>query len=152
MIPASPALSRPQASLLRPGRRLLSGLAVLLALLALLPLLLASVGLFAVLAYHVSRRRHEMGVRMALGAQTPHLSGMVLGQGLRMVAVGLVLGMAGAAAGTRVLQGALFGVEARDPLTLLGVAGMVLGVAILACAVPVWRATRIDPRVALQAD
>ena len=76
-----------------------------LTLLALLPLLLASVGLFSVLAYHVSRRKHEIGVRMALGADAAHVSRLVLGQGLRMVAEGVALGVAGAAAATRVLQG-----------------------------------------------
>jgi len=123
-----------------------------LTLLAILPLLLASVGLFAVLAYHVSRRRHEMGIRLALGAGQVHVGGLVLGQGLRLVLVGVLLGLGGAVAGTRILQGLLFGVGATDPATFLAVSGLVLGVAALACAVPVWRAVRSDPRVALQAE
>jgi putative ABC transport system permease protein len=123
-----------------------------LTLLALLPLLLASVGLFAVLAYHVSRRRHEMGIRLALGARPAHVGGMVLGQGFRPVVVGVALGLGGAVAGTRVLQGLLFGVGATDPATFLSVAGLVLGVAAVACAVPVLRAIRADPRVALQEE
>jgi len=127
-------------------------LTLALTLLAFLPLLLASVGLFAVLAYHVSRRRHEMGIRLALGAGQAHVGGLVLGQGLRLVLVGVALGMGGGVAGARVLRGLLFGVEATDPATFLAVAGLVLGVAALACAAPVWRAVRSDPRVALQAE
>jgi predicted permease len=123
-----------------------------LSLLAIFPLLLASVGLFAVLAYHVSRRRHEMGVRMALGADSIHVGGLILRQGLGLVAGGVVLGLAGALAGTRLLAGMLFGVQAWDPATFLGVAGLVLGVGLTACLVPVWRALRADPRVALQGE
>ncbi len=123
-----------------------------LTLLAILPLLLASVGLFAVLAYHVSRRRHEMGVRMALGADVTHVGGLVLSQGLRLVTVGVVVGLGGAVAGTRLLQGMLFDVAALDPSTFIAVTGTVFVIALLACAVPVWRAVRSDPRVALQAE
>ncbi len=123
-----------------------------LTLLAVLPLLLASVGLFAILAYHVSRRRREMGVRMALGASAARVGGMVLRQGVAMVMIGVFVGLGGAVAGTRVLRGMLFGVEATDPLTLLAVTGLVLGVALLACSVPVWRAARCDPRVAMEAE
>lgn len=123
-----------------------------LTLLAALPLILASVGLFAVLAYHVSRRRYEMGIRMALGAKAGHVSGMILMQGFRMVGVGIVLGLVGAISFTRVLQSLLFGVSARDPATFLGVGILVLGVASVACAVPVWRATGADPRVVLEAE
>jgi putative ABC transport system permease protein len=123
-----------------------------LTLLALLPLVLASVGLFGILAYHVSRRRHEMGVRMALGADATHVGGLVLRQGLSVVAAGVLLGLGGAMAGTRMLRGMLFGVEALDPFTFLGTAGLVLGVGLIACAIPVWRAVRADPKVALQAE
>jgi putative ABC transport system permease protein len=123
-----------------------------LALLAFLPLVLASVGLFAVLAYHVSRRKHELGVRIALGADVATVGGMILRQGLALVGVGVVLGVGGALVGTRVLQSLLFGVGSTDPLTLIGVAGLVLGVAFLACAIPVWRAVRSDPRVVLQSE
>jgi predicted permease len=123
-----------------------------LTLLALLPLVLAAVGLFAVLAYHVSRRKHEIGIRMALGADASDVSKMILGQGLKMVAVGICLGLGGAVVGTRILEGLLFGIQAKDPLTLLMVAALVTGVAVLACLVPVWRATRADPRVALETE
>jgi len=123
-----------------------------LTLLALLPMVLASVGLFAVLAYHVSRRKHEMGVRMALGANATDVSGLILKQGLRMAAVGTLLGLAGAMGATRFLHAILFGVEPGDPLTLFAVAALVMTVAAVACAVPVWRATRADPRVVLEAQ
>jgi putative ABC transport system permease protein len=125
---------------------------VSLTLLALLPLILAAVGLFAVLAYHVSRQRHEMGVRMALGADAAQVGGLILRRGLGLVTVGTFLGLAGALAWTRVLQGMLFGVGATDPITFLAVAGLVLAVAVLASGVPVWRAARCDPREALQAE
>ncbi len=123
-----------------------------LLLLSLLPLTLASVGLFAVLAYHVSRRRHEMGIRLALGANPAHVGGLVLGQGLRLVWIGIGLGLVGAWGGTRLLQGLLFGVGTTDPVTFVGVTSMVTGVSALACAIPVWRATRSDPTRALQAE
>jgi len=123
-----------------------------LILLSLLPLTLASVGLFAVLAYHVSRRRHEMGIRLALGANPTHVGGLVLGQGLRLVWLGLGLGLVGAWGGTRLLQGLLFGVGATDPTTFLGVTALVMAVSVLACAIPVWRAARSDPTRALQAE
>jgi putative ABC transport system permease protein len=120
--------------------------------LALLPLVLAAVGLFAVLAHHVSRRRHEIGVRMALGADASRVGGMVMKQGLGMVALGVGLGLGGALAATRLLRSLLFGVEAADPLTLVAVSILVLAVAALACLVPVLRAVRSDPRVALQTE
>lgn len=123
-----------------------------LTLLAVLPLALAAVGLFAVLAYQVARRRHEMGVRLALGAGAGTVGAMVLRQGLQMVAVGASLGLAGAWAGTRLLRSLLFGVEASDPWTFMAVTVLVLGVALLASAVPVWRAVRCDPRVVLEAE
>lgn len=123
-----------------------------LSLLALLPLTLAAVGLFAVLAYQVARRRHEMGVRLALGARAGEVGMMVLRQGMGMVAVGAALGLAGAWAGTRLLENLLFGVGATDPWTFVAVTGLVLGVALLASSVPVWRAVRSDPRVMLEAE
>ncbi len=123
-----------------------------LTLLALLPLVLAAVGLFAVLAYHVARRRHEMGVRLALGAPVTRVGGMVLRQGLTLVGLGALLGLAGAWAATRLLQSLLFGVQATDLWTFTAVTGLVLGVALLATSVPVWRAVRSDPRVVLEAE
>lgn len=123
-----------------------------LTLFALFPLLLAAVGLFAILAYHVSQRRHEIGVRMALGAQATRIGGMVLRQSLVLVGAGTVLGLGGAFAATRFLQSQLFGVGATDPVTLAGVVVFVGGVSLAASATPTWRAVRSDARVALQAE
>jgi len=123
-----------------------------LTVLAVLPLVLAAVGLFAVLAHHVSRRRHEIGIRMALGADASRVGGMVMKQGLEMVGFGVAIGIGGALAATHLLRSLLFGVEATDPLTLVGVSALVTTVAALACMVPVLRAVRSDPRVALQAE
>ncbi len=127
-------------------------LTLAMTLLALFPLFLASVGLFATLTYHVSRRRHEIGVRMALGADAGRIGGMVLGQGMALVGVGSALGVAGALAATRILRSQLFGVGAIDPLTLVSVVGFVVLVALAASATPTWRAIRSDPKVALQAE
>ena len=125
---------------------------VSLTLLALLPLVLAAVGLFAVLAYHVSRQRHEMGIRMALGADATHVGGLILRRGIRMVLAGVGVGLAVGLAGTRLLRGMLFGVGATDPVTFLAVASLVLAVAVVACGIPTWRATRADPKTALQSE
>lgn len=127
-------------------------LTLAMTLLALFPLFLAAVGLFATLTYHVSRRRHEIGVRMALGADAGRIGGMVLRQGMVLVGVGSALGVAGALAATRILRSQLFGVGTIDPLTLVAVVGFVVLVALAASATPTWRAIRSDPRVALQAE
>ncbi|HKJ92166.1 MAG TPA: ABC transporter permease [Longimicrobiales bacterium] len=123
-----------------------------LTLLALLPLILAAAGLFAVLAYHVARRHHELGVRMALGADAGRLGGMVLVQGMRLVGLGAVAGLVGAVALTRFLRAFLFGVGAIDPLTFAAVTALVVAAAALACSVPAYRAARADPRSALAAE
>lgn len=126
--------------------------AVSLTLYAALPLLLAAIGLYAVLAYHVSSRRHELGIRMALGADPLKLGRSVLWQGAGLVQVGLLLGLAGALGFTRLIQHMLFGVEPTDAATYIGVSVFVLLVALIACLVPVWRAVRTDPMVVLQAE
>lgn len=129
-----------------------SALTVTLTLFALFPLLLAAVGLFATLAYHVSRRRHEMGVRMALGAAAGRIGAMVLRQGMALAGLGTALGVAGALAVTRYLRSQLFGVEATDLATLVVVVAFVGVVAVAAAATPAWRALRSDPTVVLQAE
>jgi putative ABC transport system permease protein len=123
-----------------------------LTFLALLPLVLAAVGLFAVLAYHVSRQRHEMGIRMAMGADAAQVGGLILRRGMRMVLAGVGLGLAGGLAGTRLLRGMLFGVGATDPTTFLAVVGMILAIAVVACGIPTWRAARADPKTALRSE
>lgn len=104
------------------------------------------------LAYNVSRRSHEIGVRMALGAQGGSVVGLVLRRGLVLVTAGLVLGLAGAFVATRFIEEQLFGVGKMDPLTYLSVSVVFVAVATVACLIPAWRATRVDPLVALQAE
>jgi putative ABC transport system permease protein len=113
-------------------------------------LLLAAIGIYGVLAYTVNQRANEIGIRMALGAQRGDVLGLVLGQGGRLVAVGLVIGLAGALALTRFLSALLFGVTAHDPFTFAAIAALLATVATLACLIPARRATRIDPAVMLR--
>ncbi len=115
-------------------------------------LTLASVGLYGVVAHGVTERTHEIGVRMALGAEPRHVRGLVVRQGLSMALAGMVLGLAGAMALSRSVQGLLFGVTATDPITFGAVAAMLLGVALVACYIPAWRATRLDPTTALRSE
>ncbi|HLH39014.1 MAG TPA: ABC transporter permease [Bryobacteraceae bacterium] len=113
-------------------------------------LVLAGLGVYGVVSYSVEQRRGEMGIRMALGATGSGLRMMVLRQGLAPVAAGLVIGVAAAAAIGRVLQGMLFGVRFADPLTIAGVAAVLLATASAACYLPAARATRADPLSALR--
>jgi predicted permease len=115
-------------------------------------LLLAGFGLFSVMAYTVAQRRREIGIRMALGAQAREVRAMVVGQALRMGAVGLIVGIAGAIAATRVLQALLYGVTPTDPATFAGVSVVLLAVMLLAAHIPARRATRIDPLAALRTE
>jgi putative ABC transport system permease protein len=123
---------------------------VLVTVFALTALLLAVGGIYGVMAYGVTERTREIGVRMALGAKSGDVLGMILGQGLRTTLVGVAIGIAGSLAITRTIQSLLFGVEPTDPLTFLAVAGLLIGVATLACYIPARRATRVDPMVALR--
>jgi predicted permease len=126
------------------------GGATLFGLFGVLGLMLACVGLYGVLVYLVSQRTHEIGIRMALGAQPGDVMRLVLGQGLRLTLVGVGLGLAGAVAMTGAIAAILYGVEATDMLTFACVSAVLLGVALLACYIPARRATRIDPMVALR--
>jgi predicted permease len=119
---------------------------------AAIALLLAAVGTYGVLAYAVEQRRHEMGLRMALGAQAREVLALVLGQGMRPVLVGLVLGIAGALALNRVLASQLYGIAPTDPLTFVVVPVVLFAVALAACLVPGGVATRVDPAVALRQE
>ena len=123
---------------------------ILLATFAALALALAAIGIYGVLAYSVARRTHEIGVRMALGARAGDVVRLVLGQGLRVTAFGLLLGAAGALALTRFLQGLLFEVRPTDPPTFAGVLLLLGVVALAASYFPARRATRIEPTVALR--
>ena len=113
-------------------------------------LLLATSGVFGVMAYSVSRRTREIGVRVALGAVTGDVVKMILGQGLRMIFIGVAIGFAGALVLTRAVESLLFGVTATDPLTFGSVTVLLVGTALLACYIPARRATKIDPMVALR--
>jgi putative ABC transport system permease protein len=123
---------------------------VLLSMLGVIGLALALVGIFGVISFFVSQRTREIGVRMALGATPSQVRLLVVDQGLRPVVLGVIVGLAGAAATTRFLQALLYDVSATDPLTLAGVAFGVLAVALVAALVPASRATRINPLSALR--
>jgi ABC-type antimicrobial peptide transport system permease subunit len=115
-------------------------------------LLLATAGVFGVMAYSVSRRTREFGVRIALGATSGNVLRMVLGQGLRTIVVGVVIGIAGSFALTKTVSSLLFGVTATDPVTFGGVTLLLVAVALLACYIPARRATKVDPMVALRSE
>ncbi|HZZ39359.1 MAG TPA: ABC transporter permease [Acidobacteriaceae bacterium] len=123
---------------------------LLLAIFAGLALVLACIGIYGVIAYLVGQRTHEIGVRMALGAERRHVLRLILGQGIRMALAGVVLGIVLALALTRLMSSQLYGVTAHDPLTFAGVALVLVAVALLACWIPARRAMRIDPIVALR--
>ena len=128
-------------------RRLLM---TLLATFAALAMVLAALGIYGVMAFDVTRRSQEIGVRMALGAARASVLGLVLKQGLALAAVGVVLGLLAALALTRLLQAQLFGVTSTDPPTFVAVALGLLAVATLATLVPALRATRVNPTEALR--
>ena len=125
-------------------------LAQLLGTFAGLALLLAAVGTYGILAYTVSERRKEIGIHMALGATRGNVMGKILGQGLRLTAIGLVAGLAAAFGLTRLLQTQLFNVKPTDPATMASVAAFITVVTLIACYIPAARATRVDPMVVLR--
>jgi putative ABC transport system permease protein len=122
----------------------------LLAGFALTALILATLGIYGVISYSVARRRNEIGIRMALGAQQGEVTRMVLRQGMRPVAIGLLIGIAGAIAIGRILQSLLFEMRTTDPIVLASVALVLGSAAAAACYAPARRATRVDPTTALR--
>jgi putative ABC transport system permease protein len=117
-----------------------------------LALVLAALGIYSVISFSVAQRTQEIGIRIALGAQTADVLKMVLGQGIRLIASGLVFGLLSAFIVMKVMQSMLFGVQATDPATFAGIAIALLCVALLACYVPARRATKVDPMVALRGE
>jgi putative ABC transport system permease protein len=129
--------------------RLMSGVAGGLGLLA---LLLAAIGIYGVMSYAVAQRRRELGVRLALGANRRDVLGLIMGEGLRMVGIGAAIGIASGAAVSRLLASLLFGLSPLDPLAYAIVALFLTAVATVACLVPAWRASRVDPMEALRCE
>jgi predicted permease len=125
---------------------------LLLNLFALLAVVLAAIGIYGVTAYSVSRRTREIGVRVALGATTRQVHGMVVGQGMAMTALGVLVGLAGALGATRLMASLLYGVGATDPVTFAVIPLVLLAVGLVACYLPARRATRVDPMIALRQE
>ena len=125
---------------------------LLIGFFAVAALLLATAGVFGVMAYSVSRRTREIGVRVALGASAADVLRLIVGQGVRTIGIGVAIGIAGALALTRTVASLLFGVTATDPATFGGVTLLLVGAALSACYFPARRATKVDPMVALRHD
>jgi putative ABC transport system permease protein len=119
---------------------------------AIAALVLAAAGIYGVLAGSVAERTREIGVRSALGASRADIVGLVVRQGMALISLGMVIGLASAAVASRAIVAMLFGVSALDPITYIGVVGLLAAVSAIACSVPAWRAARVDPAITLRAE
>ena len=124
----------------------------ILSVFACVALLLAAIGIYGVMSYTFSRRIHEIGIRVALGAQRADILRMVLGEGMQLVAFGLLAGLIGATILTRFLRTLLFDITSTDPLVFASIATLLAAVALFASYIPARRATHVDPLVALREE
>jgi len=124
----------------------------LLGTFSLLALVLAAIGTYGVLSYDVAERTREIGIRMALGASSPRVLRMIVGRTLVLAGIGLAIGVLGAFGATRALTRYLFGVGPSDPATFAATALLLIGVALAAASVPAWRASHVDPVIALREE
>jgi len=124
--------------------------AALVSSLGLLAVIIAAVGIAGVLAFSVSARTNEIGIRLSLGADRGRVQRMILREGGVLLALGLTIGVAGALGAARVIQGLLFGVRPNDPITMIGVAVTMAAIGVFACWIPALRASRIDPAITMR--